>query len=145
MDERPCNCRKKDECPLDNKCRTGPMVYKATITGGPSKKVYIGCTEDYKQRLANHKMSFKNSGQKNATCLSRYIWANGLNPNPNISWELVKHAWPYKPGGRVCDLCLSEKMIILTENKQNKHMCLNQRNESTDRCVHKLKYRLSRL
>ena len=139
-----CNCR-KEQCPLDGKCQSGPMIYKATIRGGPSTKVYVGCTENYKKRLGNHKQSFKNNSLRNSTCLSKYVWANGLNPNPDISWELVRHAWPYKPGGRMCDLCLTEKMVILDENKKNKHLCLNQRNESTDRCVHKLKFRLSRL
>ena len=98
-----------------------------------------------KKRLGNHKQSFKNNKLSNSTCLSKYVWANGLNPSPDISWELVRHAWPYKPGGRVCDLCLTEKMVILDENKKNRYVCLNQRNESTDRCVHKLKFRLSRL
>ena len=121
------------------------MVYKATIRGGRSEKVYIGCTEDFKKRHSNHKMTFKNSSQKYATTLSRYIWGNQLNPNPNITWELVKSAWPYKPGGRMCDLCITEKIAILRENSLDKEKCLNQRNESTDRCVHKLKFRLNRL
>ena len=142
--DKTCNCRKKEDCPLDNKCLTGPMIYKAVVSGGPTQKVYIGCTEDYKKRLANHKMSFKNSGQKNATCLSKYVWGQKLNPLPNIKWELVRHAWPYKPGARSCDLCLCEKLTILAENKKNKQACLNKRNESTDRCVHKLKFRLNR-
>ena len=143
--ENACNCQNKEKCPLDGKCNYGPMVYKAVISGGATEKVYIGCTEEYKKRLANHKSSFKNIGYKNATRLSKYIWSKDLNPNPNIKWELVKHDWPYKPGGRVCDLCLTEKMVILNEHRNNKNDLLNLRNESTDRCVHKLKFRLNRL
>ena len=143
--ERTCNCRKKEQCPLDGKCNNGPIVYKATISGGQTEKIYIGCTEEYKKRLANHKLSFKNTGKKNATRLSKYVWSENLHPNPNIKWELVRYGWPYKPGGRICDLCLTEKMIILTEHKNNKHDLLNLRNESTDRCVHKLKFRLNRI
>ena len=143
--EKECNCQNKEKCPLDGKCNHGPMVYKAVISGGATEKVYIGCTEEYKKRLANHKSSFKNIGYKNATRLSKYVWNQDLTPNPNIKWELVKQGWPYKPGGRVCDLCLTEKMVILTEHKNNKNDLLNLRNESTDRCVHKLKFRLNRL
>ena len=28
--ELPCNCRKKDECPLDGKCRAENLIYQAT-------------------------------------------------------------------------------------------------------------------
>ena len=38
-----CNCR-KEQCPLDGKRQSGPMIYKATIRGGPSTKIYVACS-----------------------------------------------------------------------------------------------------
>ena len=59
-----CNCRKKEECPLENKCRSEDIIYKCvvTVTGHPWK-VYLGTAEyDFKQRYYNHKKSFRNFG-----------------------------------------------------------------------------------
>jgi hypothetical protein len=36
-----CTCRKKDECPVENKCLQDGVVYQATIKRGDNK-VYIG-------------------------------------------------------------------------------------------------------
>ena len=31
----------------------------------------------------------------------------------NISWSIASRARPYKPGSRVCNLCLAEKVCII--------------------------------
>ena len=62
------NCR--DRCPFDGKCNIGPMVYKAKLTEGRDTRTYIGSTNDFKKRLANHKQSFRNESLKTATTLS---------------------------------------------------------------------------
>ena len=42
----PCNCRKKEKCPLEGKCRANYVVYKCTAsaTGCPNK-VYLGTAQ----------------------------------------------------------------------------------------------------
>ena len=46
-----CNCRKKDQCPLDNKCLTSSVIYNAQVTTNNTTKNYIGLTEGtFKQR-----------------------------------------------------------------------------------------------
>ena len=42
----PCNCRKKEECPLEGKCGVNGVVYKciASATGFPNK-VYLGAAQ----------------------------------------------------------------------------------------------------
>ena len=42
----PCNCRKKEECPLEGKCRVNDVIYKCipSATGFPNK-VYLGTEE----------------------------------------------------------------------------------------------------
>ena len=57
----PCNCRRKNECPLDGRCRTSSTVYDATISVNCISKHYCGCAEkEFKTRYYNYKNSFKN-------------------------------------------------------------------------------------
>ena len=61
-DTRGCNCRKRNECPLNNQCLTTGFVYRATVTtaADDARMCYIGSTATtFKQRYANHKASFK--------------------------------------------------------------------------------------
>ena len=106
-----CNCRIKDQCPVQGACQK-PVVYKASIEIDGVKKTYIGSTNNFKQRHRGHKSSFKNEKQKNATALSALVWEKGLNPSPTISWEILRVVPPYKPGQQNCELCLAEKTEI---------------------------------
>ena len=82
-----CNCRTKTDCPLKNQCKSGPLVYRATIkTSAQETHTYIGCSNDFKERWANHKQSFKNISRKNETVLSHHVWSKGLAPKPDITF-----------------------------------------------------------
>ena len=40
-----CNCRKKGDCPLNGKCLTSAIIYKATVQeSNGNKSHYIGLT-----------------------------------------------------------------------------------------------------
>ena len=57
-----CNCRQKNDCPMDGKCHTMNKVYKC-IASVPTKldKSYIGLSEDeWKKCYYNHRKSFRN-------------------------------------------------------------------------------------
>ncbi len=57
----PCTCRDKKTCPLQEKCMTKDIVYKATVTTSNtnSTKHYIGMTAStFKERYRNHGNSF---------------------------------------------------------------------------------------
>ena len=146
-----CSCikSKKDKCPLNNKCLSKTVVYKATVQ--QSNKFYIGITENtFKDRYTQHKSSFKNEKNKNATSLSQHIWEIGQNitdsnPEPGITWEILKKSYPRKPGASECQLCLEEKLQILKASK-NKNS-LNKRTELPMRCItfHRAKHKLSNL
>ena len=140
-----CNCRKS--CPLGGQCRTGPIVYQVTTGHGEEeacpKKTYVGSTQNFKERLANHKASFKSENLKNATALSKYVWEKDLGPNPNLNWTILRKTNIYSKGEKYCDLCLSEKLCILKQiNNPNS---LNKRTEITNKCSHMMRYRLNRL
>ena len=57
-----CSCprRKKNECPLDNKCLEIGIIYQATVTQpNSSVKTYIGLTAaDFKSRHGVHTKVF---------------------------------------------------------------------------------------
>jgi len=73
-----CNCRKKDDCPLDGGCRIRSVVYQATVntTDNQPPQSYVGLTDnEFKTRFYNHTSSFKHSSKRNATELSKFIWS----------------------------------------------------------------------
>ena len=98
-EEKTCSCPKNKECPLDKKCLSKNIVYKATITQENQKtETYTGLTSTtFKARLGTHKTSFKNP-EANQTSLSRHI--NKLkkkNITHSIKWEKVSSAEPFSP------------------------------------------------
>ena len=87
---RTCNCRNKENCPLDGQCLLDNLVYQATLIPTPANNPtpnptppqtdsqalnYIGITSNtFKERLANHKKSFKHEKYSKETTLSRKVW-----------------------------------------------------------------------
>ena len=61
-EQRTCNCLNKVNFPLEQKCLTANIVYKAKITSSNQnyqEKVYFGsCETTFKKRFSNHKKSF---------------------------------------------------------------------------------------
>ena len=72
-----CNCRNKDECPLENKSLIPRVIHEAdVITLNTSKKFYIGLFDPpFKERYNNHKRDFRNKCYEKSTELSKYIWS----------------------------------------------------------------------
>ena len=73
--EESCNCRNKNNCPLDRKCLTPIIIYEAQITSNQlnyKQKIYIGTAEtDFKHRFNNHTKSFNLEHYENDTELSK--------------------------------------------------------------------------
>ena len=138
-----CNCRIKDDCPLNNNCLTTNIVYNAKVTTNEDAtgKNYIGATEGtFKQRFTQHKLSFKNNKYSNSTELSKYIWQlKDNNTEYQIQWSIITAAQPYSNISRRCDLCASEKLHIIKSNSNN---TLNKRSELISKCRHENKYYL---
>ena len=137
-----CNCRKKDECPMEGQCLSSCIVYKAEVKSENTKKVYYGsCGGVFKDRYRNHKVSFNNENHKEATKLSKYIWdLKKKKKQYEIAWSIVKKCAPYKASSSRCDLCLSEKLTIL---KAKDNETLNKRSEIANKCRHANKFSLS--
>ena len=77
---KPCSCPKKAICPLDGKCLSKTIIYKAEVTETDIENkvtvhIYIGLSSiTFKERLGNHVKSFKHNKYSTDTCLSSHIW-----------------------------------------------------------------------
>ena len=89
-EQRACNCLSKDNFPLEQKCITTNIVYKAKVTssnGNYQEKIYFSSYETtFKKRFWNHKKSFNLNEYKNETELSNEVWQikdSGHQPKVN--------------------------------------------------------------
>ena len=137
-----CNCRNANECPLDQVCLTKDLVYQAEVTtkDNNERKTYIGMTATtFKERYRNHKKSFDDIKYKNDTELSKYIWNLKLNKKRyKINWSILSRASSIKAGGSNCNLCLEEKLQIISN--YNSSSSLNKRSELFTKCAHARKF-----
>ena len=129
-----CNCRQKASCPLRGNCLASAVVYKATVTHGNETRTYIGNTGGtFKERHRNHTKSFRHQKYENETELSKYIWElKKKNVEHVIKWDIMKKSNTFKRKSGICNLCLEEKLLIIT----NKDNSLNRRSELISKCRH---------
>ena len=142
-EERLCNCRQRDSCPMNGECLRKSIIYQATVhQNNGSSETYIGLTENtFKTRYANHKASFKHPSKRHSTELSKHIWSlKESNTDFTISWKIMKHAVAFNGRSRRCNLCLDEKYFILYCPEL---ASLNKRNELVTTCRHATKFYLN--
>ena len=130
-----CNCRQKNTCPLDGNCLQSSVIYQATVTRkGNTTETYIGLTEnDFKTRYRNHTTSFRHAKHRNSTGLSKHIWTVKDN---NISWHILSSHLPYNSSSKRCNFCLKEKFLIICRPELS---TLNKCNELVSSCRHRNK------
>ena len=133
-DERSCNYRKNNACPVEGHCFDKGVIYEATVKSETETKKYVGLTEGtFKRRLYGHRQSFNNNSLKNSTELSKYIWhLKEKNEEYDLSWDIIDKATPYNGSSNKCSLCILEKYHILMRND-----LLNSRNELVSKCRHR--------
>ena len=136
-----CNCRDKDQCPIDNNCLTSGIIYNARVTTDDTPKIYIGLTEGiFKQRFMQHKHSFRHRSHMNSTELSKYIWQLcDSKKDFNIKWPIICRATLYSNITKRCDLCTTEKLMIINSKPDE---LLNKRSELISKCRHENKFYL---
>ena len=140
-----CNCRNKQECPLQGKCLTRGVIYQAKVdnTSDNTSESYIGLATEFKSRYRNHLTTFRNCEKRTSTELSKHIWMlKDSNKQFTISWTIMCHANPYNSTTRKCNLCLSEKYFIICKP----HLAtLNKKSELLNTCRHKSQFLLKSL
>ena len=133
-DKSLCNCRDKSQCPLENKCLTNNVIYRATVTTKNETKKYIGSTGGpFKKRWYGHVRDFK-AHSENGTELSKHIWKLKINNiDYKIKWDILHRIGEIKNPQRICLTCAYEKMEIANADGGT---LLNKRNELVCSCVH---------
>jgi hypothetical protein len=139
-----CNCRDDEACPLDGKCLTSCIAYKADVTAGDEEFLYIGiCEGEWKTRWRNHTTSFRNRKYEKSSELSKFIWMlQDKGVAYSIKWSVAERAHPYRCGTRRCDLCITEKTLIARSRHGG---ILNKRSEIISKCRHRNKCTLDTL
>ena len=142
----PCNCRVKDNCPMQGKCRYKNIIYRAVVNEGDksTEQSYIGLSsEEFKLRYNNHTSSFRHKNKAAETTLSKYIWElKDQGKEAKVSWHLLSQTPSYKPEANKCYLCLQEKFYILYHKNW---ATLNSRSEVANTCRHKNKFLLKNM
>ena len=72
-----CNCRNPETCPLDEHCLVTGVIYQATVTrlDNDKEETYVGLTAgNFKTRFNLHTSNLRNNNRKNSVTLSRHIW-----------------------------------------------------------------------
>ena len=133
-------------CPLQNKCMSKDIVYKAAIFTGNTQdtKHYIGMTSNtFKERYRNHIKSFTHKKYSNETELSKHVWhLKQKKTDFTIKWSIIKKSISYTGGSKRCNLCLEEKISIL---KEKNNCLLNKRSEIVSACQHKSRFQVNNL
>ena len=115
--EKNCNCRIKDNCPVDNNCLQESVVYKATVNNNDKIKTYIGITNGtFKERYTQHKSSFNNENKSKSTTLSSHIWKlKEQKSNYSIKWEILDSAPSYTPQVVNVSFALKKSKLFYTK------------------------------
>ena len=94
QEQRDCNCRTKDQCPLNGDCLATNIIYKAKITNDNTiQTYYVQCEGEFKLRYNNHTTSFRNVKYRNETKLSKLIWKlKDKNKDYSIKWSIAARA-----------------------------------------------------
>ena len=130
---------------FNGKCRTESVIYCAEVKDAS----YIGMTSgQVKDRITSHRQTFREEDRQNSTTLSKFIWTNRLNKDetgniiePPVKWSILQQCETYKPGQKYCNLCLTEKLFIISNiNKPNN---INKRTDVATICIHKQKHFLN--
>ena len=129
-----CNCRNKNECPIPGKCNTKSVIYQADVHAENKVMKYFGSTErPFKKRYSEHMSSIRNR-PTNHTTLSSYIWKlKDKGSQFEIKWSINSKGHAFSSVGKACDLCITEKLVILRESQ---HSMLNKHDELLETCRH---------
>lgn len=140
VNNKSCNCRQTNTCPLNGNCLQSSIIYQATVKRNDNNatETYIGLTEnDFKTRFRNHTSSFRHAKHRNSTELSKHIWTlKDNNIDHSVSWRIISSCSSYNSSSKRCNLCLKEKLLIICRPDLSS---LNKRNELISSCRHRNK------
>ena len=140
-----CNCRRKQECPMQGKCRAESSLYKCVAkSNNIPPKTYSDISEgDWKTRYYNYTKYFRNLKYSKETTLSGFLWdlKNKNIPAPELQWSIDKNVPAYSNISKTCLLCLHDRLAVITFKDQDN--LLNKRSELMNKCCHENEFLLS--
>ena len=140
QNDKQCNCRKKTDCPINGKCLQKEVIYRCKVEEPETntEKFYVGLTANaFKQRWYGHNHTFKYESKRASTELSNHVWdLQTKDIQPNLTWEIIDHTRPYVNRSKKCNLCLTEKLHIITSELD----LVNKRSELISKCRHNNKF-----
>ena len=117
-----CNCRLKEECPMDGKCQTIDAVYDCLVTSPEPPKIYFRSAErKWKKRYYDHKKLFNHKWYSHKTTLSSCVrhLKDTLDVRRQPKSSLVTCATPYTNISKKSLLCLYEKWLLAIQDSKN--------------------------
>ena len=134
-----CNCKDgPTSCPVQGKCQTESVVYRATVTETATGKIetYTGLTGGkFKDRWYKHSSDMRKERDRNNTSLSAHVWElKERNINYTLKWDFIESAPTFNPVSKKCRLCLKEKFHIMYNHSNS---TLNKRQEIFNTCRHR--------
>ena len=120
------------------------LIYKAEVGSQNSNSTsYIGQTSNsFKERFTQHNQTFRNEKYEGSTALSSTWNLKRKNEMFNINWSILSKASKYNPSTKQCNLCTTEKTLILLSKDAD---LLNKRSELMGKCRHRAKFVLSHI
>ena len=106
-------------CPTKpDRCDQAGVIYQVDVHAENKIVRYYGSTErQFKLRYSEQKSSFRKI-RKNLTTLSSHIWKlKDKDISYEVKWSIKAREHAFSSGGRSCNLCLNEKLIILTADQ----------------------------
>ena len=76
LNPKMCDCQVAENCPLNGNCNQSAVIYQSDITPEiDNERTYFGFTEGHvKEKLSDHRTSFKYEQYKNKSKLFSFIW-----------------------------------------------------------------------
>ena len=134
-----CNCRGgPGSCPVQGKCLTDGVVYRAAVTetGSGNVEFYTGATGNtFKKRWDGHNTDCRYEKNRKNSRYSGHIWKlKDESKSFETEWKLIDRATTFNPITRKCRVCLKEKFYIMYHSAGS---TLNKRHEIFNTCRHK--------
>ena len=138
-----CNCRVKNEFPLNGECQTSSGIYQADLVkdSNDNEKFYFTLSDTtFKENYRNHNRDINHEMYENSTELANYIWQLKCdNTSFSVNWTIIIEVYE-NPNPLLCRLCLTEKLCII--NFINIENMLNKKSELIRKCKHLKKHLL---
>ena len=134
---RECNCRAGDVCPVDGKCLREGLVYSCRVESNFETKSYIGVTKNtFKERWNGHNYNARHISERTRTTLANHVWSLKERSIPfTETWAIEAYGQSYSPEIGYCNGCQIEKYLIMKYFKSRN--LVNSRNEICFKCRHR--------